>query len=39
MPAMAKPVGEVVRNILIQEERHAFGSCIWTATRSSISAR
>jgi hypothetical protein len=30
---------QVVRNILIEEERHALGSCIWSATRSSISAR
>ena len=39
MPAMPKAVGQVVGNILIQEERHPLGSCIWTATRSSMSAR
>ena len=42
VPAMAKPVRQVVGDILIQEKLHAFGafgSCIWPATRSSISAR
>jgi len=37
--AVTQPVRQVVGNILIQEERHAFGSCICSATRSSISAR
>ena len=39
MAAMAKPVCQVVRNVLIEEKGHFRGSRICPATKSSISAR
>ncbi|OFW02506.1 MAG: hypothetical protein A3I61_15890 [Acidobacteria bacterium RIFCSPLOWO2_02_FULL_68_18] len=34
MPPTAKPVREIVGNI--QEERHAFGSCIYEGHRAEV---